>query len=102
MRGWQAGLIHLLLASPAWAGDADAGHALARRWCAGCHAVDAAVARVQDSPPSFGDIASHPGQNQSRLYAWLQAPHPAMPDLQLSRQDIDNVVTYIESLRPRP
>jgi len=102
MRLLLAALIVLTLASPAWAGDAAVGHALAQRWCASCHAVEPAASQVNDVAPSFDAIASTSGQNQAKLYAWVRAPHPAMPDFQLSRQNIDDIVTYIQSLRTQP
>jgi mono/diheme cytochrome c family protein len=102
MRSLPAALIILFVASSAWAGDAGVGHTLAQRWCASCHAVEPMPSQVKDVPPPFVAIASSPGQNQAKLYAWLQAPHPSMPDLQLSRQNIDDIVTYIQSLRSQP
>jgi mono/diheme cytochrome c family protein len=36
------------------------------------------------------------------LHAFLQTPHQRMPDLHLSREEIDDVAAYILSLRRSP
>jgi mono/diheme cytochrome c family protein len=33
--------------------------------------------------------------------AWLADPHPPMPNFNLSRQQIDDIVAYLDSLTPR-
>lgn len=82
------------------AGDAEAGHRLARQWCTGCHIVDSAV-QGPDTAPSFPSIARRSAGDQGWLRAWLAAPHPPMPNFNLSRQQIDDVVAYLGSLAPR-
>ena len=82
----------------AWAGgDRDAGSNLTRRWCSGCHVVDAS-GEGTDAAPSFQSIAQDRGEDQTWLRAWLVAPHPQMPDLNLSRDEIDDIVAYLSSL----
>lgn len=89
-------LIWLSLAANAWAaGDAGAGKALAERWCSGCHAVGAAGT---DAAPPFTEIAKRPARPDEFFYAWLADPHPPMPRLDLSRQDIANLIAYLRSL----
>jgi len=79
--------------------DAAAGERLARQWCANCHVIDggAPAATVPQGPPSFRTIAQHlaPGA----LAAFLSRPHGAMPDLALTRAEIDDLVAYIQSLK---
>jgi len=82
------------------AGDAQAGHRLAQQWCTGCHVVDGA-AQGPDTAPSFSSIARRSAGDPGPLRAWLTAPHPPMPNLSLSRQQIDDIVAYIGSLAPR-
>jgi mono/diheme cytochrome c family protein len=89
----------LSLIHEAHAADADRGRALARQWCASCHAIDAA-ATTRDTPPSFVVIARRPGVSEASLRAWLLAPHPSMPDFELSRATIEDLVAYIRSLGP--
>jgi hypothetical protein len=33
------------------------------------------------------------------MEAWLMGPHPVIPDLKLSRDQIDDLIAYIESLK---
>lgn len=86
------------LAGRAWAaGDAKAGLQLAQRWCTDCHVVDAA-GHGTDAAPPFSAIAARRHENQSWLRAWLSSPHPRMPDVHLSNQEISDVVAYLNSL----
>lgn len=82
------------------AGDARSGHDLARQWCSGCHLVDQS-GQARDTAPPFTAIARRHAADRSWLRAWLVAPHPPMPNFNLSRQQIDDVVAYLESLAPR-
>ena len=85
-------------AAPALAaGDAAAGHALAQRWCASCHIVDRA-GQGRDTAPPFPAIAKRNPEDRGWLRAWLTAPHPPMPNFNLSRQQIDDVIAYLDSL----
>lgn len=89
----------LALAAPALAaGDAQAGHALAQRWCSGCHVVDRGPG--PDSAPPFPAIAQRNPHDHGWVRAWLAAPHPPMPDLHLSRREVEDVVAYLDSLSP--
>jgi len=84
--------------SLAWAGgDRDAGSSLVRKWCSGCHIVDSSGEGTDAAPP-FQSIAQDHGKDQTWLRAWLVAPHPTMPDLNLSRDEIDDIVAYLSSL----
>ena len=78
--------------------DAAKGGQLARQWCASCHVTSGNPAgNVQQGPPSFHTIAA--ARTADRLRAFLSHPHGAMPDLSLTRQEIDDLVGYIEMLR---
>lgn len=87
-------------ASAVAAGDAQAGRQLAQQWCTGCHVVDRS-AQGADTAPSFPAIARREAQHPERLRAFLTAPHPPMAGLNLSRQQIDDIVAYLDSLTPR-
>src|SRR5690348_5890082 len=78
------------------AGNAEAGWQMARRWCSGCHVVDATGYGTDTAPP-FVTIAQQRGDRRW-VRAWLQAPHPPMPNLNLSRGEIDDVIAYLDSL----
>lgn len=88
------------LSPVALAGDAENGHQLARQWCAGCHLVGPGEkSSGTDSAPPFVEIAKDPAETAERLKGWLNQPHPAMPDLMLSRDQNDDLVSYLLSLR---
>jgi mono/diheme cytochrome c family protein len=85
------------------AGDPDAGRALAQTWCSNCHVVTATQAQgASTGAPSFRTIANDKSVTPMALSAFLQTPHHRMPDLHLSREEIDDVSAYILSLRPAP
>lgn len=81
------------------AGDADAGRVLAQTWCSNCHVVDANPVQARDSVPSFPAIAAMPSTTALSLQAFLQTPHGKMPNFQLGRTQIDDLVAYILTLR---
>ena len=86
------------LADAQAAGGADAGHKLAQVWCTSCHIVDNSPQGADTAPP-FATIAER-HHDRAWIRAWLISPHPPMPNLNLSRQQIDNVVAYLDSLKP--
>jgi len=77
------------------------GHALARKLCVSCHAVEPepGTGPVQSDIPSFKSIANRRGQTRERLLNWLTLPHPPMPNIGLSRQEIRDLGAYLISLR---
>lgn len=79
--------------------DAAAGERLARQWCVNCHVVDSGTARttVPQGPPSFPAIAQH--LDPGALRAFLSHPHKPMPDLALTRAEIEDLVAYIETFK---
>jgi mono/diheme cytochrome c family protein len=99
-------LIIALLASlcvPAVAqeiGDIAAGRRLAENWCSSCHVVDASSRQgVSSGAPTFSAIARMKSTTPMGLRAFLQTPHSRMPDLHMTREEIDNITAYILSLR---
>ena len=88
-----------LLVPGAAQADAADGERLARQWCVNCHVIDSTgpATTLPQGPPSFRIIAGHldPGQMRS----FLTNPHGAMPNLGLTRAEIDNLIAYIESLK---
>ncbi|HTY69649.1 MAG TPA: cytochrome c [Alphaproteobacteria bacterium] len=94
----------LVIATPAFAqtsyGDPEAGLKIALRDCAACHVV--AGRQAGPAPvgvPPFATIARMPSTTALSLRAYLQTPHPPMPDLALTRAEMEDVVSYILSLR---
>jgi mono/diheme cytochrome c family protein len=91
-----------LLATSVAAHPADAdgskGSQLAQQWCAGCHVTGGSPAgNLQQGPPSFSTIAH--SRTADQLRAFLSHPHGAMPDLSLTRSEINDLVRYIQTLR---
>ena len=94
-------LVSLMLvavaAHPARA-DAGKGGQLAQQWCASCHVIgDSPASTVQQGPPSFRTVARS-GLSADQLRAFLSHPHGAMPDLALTRAEIDDLIAYIETV----
>lgn len=94
-----AGLAAAWLAPSHARADAAAGQGLARQWCVNCHVIDGGqpTAVVPQGPPSFHVIAGH--LDPAQLRAFLTHPHGAMPDLALTRAEIDDLIAYIETKR---
>jgi mono/diheme cytochrome c family protein len=76
--------------------DAESGHQLAERWCSGCHAVEA-DSRV-DQTPALETIARDPMKTPEWLRVWLMTPHSTMPDLTLSRSEVEAIIVYMKGL----
>jgi len=79
--------------------DVDKGAQIAGQWCANCHVVGPSPkSAVTDGPPSFQAIARS-GMAPDQLRAFLSHPHGEMPDLALTRAEIDDLIGYITTLR---
>lgn len=94
-------LVFAMAASSAGAGEAQKGAVIAKRWCASCHVVSKDQTSAVADAPSFFDIAQR-RTDRKALSNFLVDPHPPMPNMHLSRREIDDIVTYIRSLDPRP
>ncbi len=79
--------------------NAAAGKALAERWCASCHLVSPDQKSATTEAPPFTTIAKRPEEQIEALDTFLTAPHPPMPPVSLTRQEIRDVVAYIKSLK---
>jgi mono/diheme cytochrome c family protein len=81
-------------------GDAEAGRVLALKQCSSCHVVAARQAPPStDAVPTFASIARDPAATEMSLRVFLRSPHARMPDFILSPTEIDDLVSYILSLR---
>lgn len=104
---WATGAVSVLTAIllSAWphrahAEDVAAGRRLAESWCSSCHLVGPGSARgVSSGAPTFAAIAGQKSTTVLSLRVFLQTPHGRMPDLHLSRDEIDDLAAYILSLR---
>ena len=80
--------------------SAEKGKELATRLCRGCHLVDDAADQADSRRyPTFRSIATKPGQTSEGIAAVLIKPHPPMPDIQLTRMEIENIIAYLDALR---
>ncbi|HJS30994.1 MAG TPA: cytochrome c [Alphaproteobacteria bacterium] len=81
-------------------GDVVAGRRIAEANCISCHAVsDWPGKRGADVAPPFASIANDPARTEMWLRVFLQTPHRRMPDLVMTNREIDDVISYIGSLR---
>ncbi len=83
--------------------DAKSGKALASKLCVSCHIVsdEASSATVTADVPSFTTIANKPGQTAQAIAGAIVIPHPPMPQIQLTREEIGDLAAYILTLRTR-
>jgi len=88
-----------LMAVPpgAFAADAAKGEIIAKRWCAACHLVASDQKQANSDAPSFASVARK-NPSAKTLGAFLTDPHPKMPDMNLTRSEIADIVAYIKSL----
>jgi len=78
----------------------ERGLSFAQRFCKDCHLVDdSGSTTVQAGLPSLRGIANKPEQSGERIRNVLINPHPPMPDMQESQQEILDVISYLETLR---
>jgi mono/diheme cytochrome c family protein len=81
-------------------GDVAAGKRLAETWCSSCHVVaPSAQTGASTGVPTFAAVARMPSTTPISLRAFLQTPHARMPDLHLNRDETDNLIAYILTLR---
>jgi len=84
------------------AGDAMRGASLAESWCVACHVVDnKGTGRTVDLAPPFARVANDPQKTSGYLQQWLAASHPQMPNFNLGRREIDDLIAYIQTLKAK-
>ena len=93
-------VVRLHNASGAKSSDSAAsGHRLAAAWCKGCHAIDAASGGAASAAPDFAAIAGQPSTTELSLKVFLQTSHRSMPNLVITSDQADDLVSYILSLK---
>jgi mono/diheme cytochrome c family protein len=77
------------------------GRELAERACGGCHSINGGSGSIVQGTdvPSFRAIAGRPNQTAERLQAFIMTPHRPMPGIPLSLAEVNDVVTYLLSLK---
>lgn len=95
-------LLPLAPASAETGGDIAKGFAYAGTRCANCHSILPlqSVSPVAEAPP-FKAIADTRGMTETALAVWFRTPHPTMPNLIITGEDMDNVIAYIVSLKSK-
>jgi mono/diheme cytochrome c family protein len=95
--------VALVAAGAARAQDMAAGRRIAEVSCSNCHLVNSSEQKAgSDAVPTFSSIARMKSTTEMSLAAFLSTPHGRMPDLVLSRTEIQNISAYILSLRKLP
>ena len=81
-------------------GDAKEGLAYAKRACAECHVVtpEGGLSEVVDAK-SFKEIANRRDTTFISLAAWMQSEHQSMPHIVPEANELNDVITYIISLK---
>jgi mono/diheme cytochrome c family protein len=80
-------------------GDPAGGADLAREVCAECHLVSEDQMIDPGVGPSLLEVAGHPATTEMSLRAFLQTPHPTMPNLMLSPGETDDIIAYLLALK---
>jgi mono/diheme cytochrome c family protein len=80
--------------------DANRGRELAKRVCTNCHVTDREPSSsVRTDIATFPAMADRIGVTAEQLAGAIIIPHSAMPSVQLTTQEIRDVVAYILSLK---
>ena len=76
------------------------GRRLAETTCSTCHQIEAVelFPSPKSGAPSFVDISRMPSTNELEIKVFLRSLHPTMPNITLTREEIDSVAAYIVSL----
>jgi cytochrome c len=77
----------------------SAGHRLAGAWCKECHAIDAITAGAASAAPAFTAIANQPSTTELALKVFLRSSHQNMPNIVITPDQADDLVSYILSLK---
>src|ERR1041384_4667093 len=82
--------------------DARHGQQYSERWCSQCHGVRLGQASPDAKAPSFPELAAKPSTTRHSLTVSLQTtPHWTMPKIKPKSADLNDVVSYILTLRTR-
>ena len=72
---------------------------MAEQWCSACHLVSPTQKQANVDVPTFASIARRLPGEADVLAGFIANPHPPMPNLNLSRQDIQDLLAYIATLK---
>jgi mono/diheme cytochrome c family protein len=78
----------------------ERGHELASRVCKTCHVIDReTTGPAHTDVPRFAAIAKQPWVNAEYVAARIMHPHPQMPGVPLTAQEIRDIAAYIMTLK---
>jgi len=77
------------------------GEVLSQQWCSRCHAVEPGQQSPNPKAPAFPAIAAEPSATEYSLHVFLQTTHTTMPNFKIDPDDIDDIIGYIRSLKPK-
>ncbi len=77
-------------------GDAARGNEITAKWCVSCHLLDGQSG--SDGAPPLRSVAARGAQTTGFFRNFLMSPHKPMPPLQLTNQEIEDVVAYLGDL----
>jgi mono/diheme cytochrome c family protein len=89
-------------ATGADAASAATGKTLVQHQCVSCHAVEPGQQSPNPKAPTFAAIANEPSATAYSLHVFLQTTHATMPNFVIESDDIDDIVSYILSLKQKP
>ena len=76
--------------------EARRGKDIAERWCVSCHIVDHGQEHAPtDQAPPFASVARMPSFDADRLAMLMLKPHPNMPMLVLTRDEVADLAACI-------
>ena len=78
-------------------GAVESGRFYSQAWCTECHSVELETAGTGKFAPDFTVIAAR--RSARWLTAFLRSEHKIMPDFVFSREQTDDIVAYILSLK---
>ena len=81
--------------------DATKGAMLSAQLCAPCHAAKPGEGSPKAGAPPFPSVAAEPATTIFSLRAFLRTPHWTGSNVMLKPDDIDDIASYIVSLKPK-
>jgi mono/diheme cytochrome c family protein len=98
--GLAAAILMAMAALNGASADAVAGKELAEKWCAECHSILPDRLSRNLAAPTFPELAAEPSITQYSLRAFLRSQHETMPQITFTREQMDDIVDYVMSLKP--
>ena len=77
----------------------EPGFQLAQKICADCHGIGIGLLSPNPAAPSFFLIANRSSTTELSLRAFVRTSHDNMPNIILEPAQVDDLVTYIGSLK---